>query len=93
MAVARIGPPPGPTLDDLTEAADFDLETAVQETATRHGVDPTLLRSVVATESSGRAGAVSPKGAMGLMQLMPATATALGVTRPFSPRENLDAVT
>jgi len=53
------------------------------------GVSPTLLRSVAQAESAMRPGAVSSKGAMGLMQLMPGTARMLGVTHPFDAGENV----
>jgi soluble lytic murein transglycosylase-like protein len=66
------------------------LEPMIAETARRQELEPGLLRSVVRQESAFRPCAVSPKGAMGLMQLMPATALQLGVKNPFDPRENLD---
>lgn len=55
----------------------------------RHGVDVNLLRAVAWTESRGRGDAVSPKGALGIMQLMPATAAELGVD-PRDPVANID---
>ncbi len=67
------------------------LEELVQAAATRHNVDPALVRAVIETESGGNPRAVSSKGAMGLMQLMPGTAMQLGVRNVFSPQENLDA--
>ncbi|HXN64937.1 MAG TPA: lytic transglycosylase domain-containing protein [Candidatus Acidoferrales bacterium] len=66
------------------------LEELVAMTAERHHVDPALVRAVVHTESGGNPAAVSSKGAMGLMQLMPQTAQAMGVTNVFSPQDNLD---
>ena len=61
------------------------------DAARRHGFDPDLVLAVVSVESraSGPA-AVSPKGAQGLMQLMPATARELGVADPLDPAANLD---
>jgi soluble lytic murein transglycosylase-like protein len=53
------------------------------------GVDPALLRAVIAVESAFDPTAVSRKGAQGLMQLQPPTARRYGVQRPFDPRENL----
>jgi soluble lytic murein transglycosylase-like protein len=53
-----------------------------------HGIDPALVRAVIAAESGGNARAVSPAGAIGLMQLMPATAAVLGVN-PWDPLDNL----
>jgi soluble lytic murein transglycosylase-like protein len=58
--------------------------------ARRHGVDPRLVLAVIAVESAFQPGAVSPKGAQGLMQLMPGTAAELGVTDAFDPEQNLD---
>lgn len=83
--------------DEIAEAAlqqarssGTDVETLLRDAAARHRLDPALVRAVVAVESAFRAGAVSPKGAQGLMQLMPATAAALGVEDAFDPAQNLD---
>jgi len=67
------------------------LEELVQSTAARHGVDPNLVRAVIETESGGNPSAVSRKGAVGLMQLMPTTALQLGVRNMYSAAENLEA--
>jgi soluble lytic murein transglycosylase-like protein len=61
----------------------------VREAAARHGVDPRLIFLVMQAESGFRLRALSPKGATGLMQLMPATALRLGVSNIFDPRENV----
>lgn len=61
----------------------------IQEIAQEHGVSPGLIAAVVRTESGFDSTAVSPKGAGGLMQLMPGTAAALGVVNRFNPRENI----
>jgi soluble lytic murein transglycosylase-like protein len=58
--------------------------------ADRHGLDPVLVEKVVWAESNFNPLAVSQKGAMGLMQLMPATADLLSVAEPFDPVQNLE---
>ena len=62
----------------------------VEESAKRHQVDPLLVHSVIRAESNYNAFAISPKGAQGLMQLMPATALRWGVNNSFDPAENLE---
>ena len=62
---------------------------AVSMAAARHGLDPKLLHALVAVESAYRPAAVSPAGAAGLAQLMPATAKKLGVHDRFDPQANL----
>ncbi len=65
----------------------------IQGAAQRHGVDPELVASVVAMESSFNPRAVSRRDARGLMQLLPGTAARLGVTDVFDPRQNIEAGT
>jgi len=72
------------------ESARHDLRTIVQETASRHDLDPLLVDSVIQAESGYNALAVSSKGAEGLMQLIPATARRFGVKNTFDPRENVE---
>lgn len=70
-----------------TRSAKFD--PLIDEHASAHGVDPDLVRAVIQVESGFNPRAVSVKGAMGLMQLMPATASDLGVANPFDPAQNI----
>lgn len=69
------------------------IDDAVREAADQYGVEPSLIKAVIAVESNGNPRAVSPVGAQGLMQLMPRTAAELGVTDPFEPAQNIKAGT
>jgi soluble lytic murein transglycosylase-like protein len=80
---------PGVALE--RQASSADVDKVIDEAAQRHGVDPNLVRAVVKVESNYNSRAVSRKGAMGLMQLMPFTARSLKVGNAFDPNQNVDA--
>ena len=84
---------PDEVLDEVTSPAGGDLRDLAAGAARRHGLDPDLVMAVVSVESGFRPQAVSPKGAQGLMQLMPKTASSLGVADAFDPAQNLDGGT
>lgn len=65
------------------------LERLIHKYAGLYGVDPSLVRAVMRHESGFNPHAVSPKGAQGLMQLMPGTAAQMGVENPFDPEQNI----
>src|SRR2546427_3578348 len=66
-------------------------EKLVREAAERHRIDPALVRAVIETESNWNPSAISRKGAVGLMQLIPTTAQRFGVDDLYSPQQNVDA--
>lgn len=92
-------PPPAP-MEGLTAGAGFpgcaplndsEVRSLASQAATREGLDADLLIKVMQQESGFLPCAVSPKGAMGLMQLMPSTAEQFGVKDTFDPLENVGA--
>jgi soluble lytic murein transglycosylase-like protein len=73
--------------------APIDLDQVVREASSKNRLDPDFVSSVISAESNFKIHAVSKKGALGLMQLMPSTAAQLGVADPFDPRANVEAGT
>jgi len=84
---------PDEVLDEVQGPAGGNLRDLAAAAARRHGLDPELVMAVVSVESGFRPQAVSPKGAQGLMQLMPRTASSLGVADALDPAQNLDGGT
>jgi len=83
---------PAPTAPEL-EKKPVDLNQVVSDASDKHQIDPDLITSVIHAESSFNPRARSPKGAQGLMQLMPGTASKLGVNDAYDPAANVDAGT
>ena len=65
------------------------IHPIILKAATRHQIDPALIKAIIMAESGYKIKAISKRGAKGLMQLMPETAEALGVTDVFNPKENI----
>jgi len=81
-------PPPAPS-NSTAKTKSVAYDPIIEKYATNYRLDPTLIRSIIATESGFNPKAVSSKGARGLMQLMPETAKALGVNNSFDPEQNI----
>lgn len=80
---------------DITSAGkgrigDDALKARIADYAEQYNIDEELIRAVIQVESGWKSDAVSGKGAMGLMQLMPRTASMLGVEDPFDPEQNVE---
>ena len=87
---AQVGPQAAPPTNAALRLQP-DLEAFIDRVSAREGVDAKLVRAVIEVESGYQPRARSPKGAMGLMQLMPATARQYAVTNPYDPAANIEA--
>ncbi|MDI6802196.1 MAG: lytic transglycosylase domain-containing protein [Thermodesulfovibrionales bacterium] len=79
-----------PAKSSVKKESLFDI---AETKAKQHNLDPQLVKAVIKAESNWNPAAISPKGAQGLMQLMPSTAFMMGVHNPFNPEENIDGGT
>lgn len=77
----------------LTEKSSDQYDNLIRQAADKYGVDASLVKAVIHAESGFNTNAVSSTGAEGLMQLMPRTASALGISDPFDAAQNIDAGT
>jgi soluble lytic murein transglycosylase-like protein len=75
------------------DSAKKTYDPVVRKVAKRHGISPEFIHAIIRAESNYESTAVSPKGATGLMQLMPATAKAYGVSDSYDPEENIEGGT
>jgi soluble lytic murein transglycosylase-like protein len=91
-ATAPLTPAAGQTVPNSSGAGN-DYQPLVDRYAARNGLSPSLVGAVIQTESGGNPHAVSPAGAMGLMQLMPDDVQTAGITDPFDPEQNIAAGT
>jgi soluble lytic murein transglycosylase-like protein len=82
-----------PASSESANAAGDHLDQIVQEAAERHNLDPALVKAVITTESGWNPSAISRKGAVGLMQLIPETAERFGVGNAFDPAQNVEGGT
>ncbi len=85
LVASRLRPRPQPPRRLTTQ----ELEPLIQEVSRYHNLPPSLIKAVIQVESNFNAAAISPKGAQGLMQLMPETADLLQVSNPYNIRENI----
>jgi Transglycosylase SLT domain len=93
-ADGSVAAPPGLTSSGASaDWKDDRLDRIVREAAERHQVDPALVKAVITTESGWNPQAVSRKGAVGLMQLVPQTAQRFGVNNSFDPAQNVEGGT
>lgn len=76
-------------LEEKLSSSQTDMDVFFEEASSRYGVSVSLLKAVAKAESNFNASAVSPAGAIGVMQLMPKTAASLGVSDPYDARQNI----
>ncbi len=79
----------GKSYKKLSKSKSKSIDTIIKDIGELFNLDPALIKAVILAESGGNPLAVSPKGALGLMQLMPKTAKELLVDDPFDPEENI----
>ena len=84
-----MGAPPAEAQSAPTPPKSTQYDAIIEKYASDYQLDPHLIKSIIATESGFNPKAVSPKGARGLMQLMPGTAAQLGVKNSFDPEQNI----
>jgi len=83
----------GNSANETLGGTDGKLDRIVRDAAARHNMDPALVKAVISTESGWNSQAVSRKGAVGLMQLVPGTAQRFGVSNSFDPAQNVEGGT
>jgi soluble lytic murein transglycosylase-like protein len=88
--IVPAAPPPPPAPAKATPEPSVTVNELVANIARQHDVEPSLVDSVIRVESNYNPNAVSPKGAMGLMQLIPSTARRFGVNDTFHPQQNIE---
>jgi Soluble lytic murein transglycosylase and related regulatory proteins (some contain LysM/invasin domains) len=93
MGMERDGSHTGNYSYRLFKTAPQTMDRYIKLAAVHHQVDPLLIKAVIKAESNFNPSAVSPKGAQGLMQLMPGTARDLAVSNPFDPIQNINGGT
>jgi soluble lytic murein transglycosylase-like protein len=98
VARQAVSPTPAPAVSSpsqtiSTAAPNVQLDKIVNDAAARHQVDPALVKAVINTESGWNTDALSRKGAMGLMQLIPGPAQRFGVGDPYDPAQNIEGGT
>jgi soluble lytic murein transglycosylase-like protein len=89
-SVASVVTQPKASKESIAPQAPASLQSLVDTIANNHGVDPALVKAVIKTESNFNRFAVSNKGALGLMQLIPSTGRRYGVRDFFDPQQNID---